>query len=204
MLCKTILAIMLLISSATAAVAAPMIVAGNHVLLPNTAGQKIMIMTSGEEGDEFQGVDLHLAIGDGGPIVTGIDLIGPDTLLFGNNMGQIGYFDPLFDVPTRIPAMTATTAAGTIGPNGVLAVLTLDTTGITPGQYSLSLTHPEIGPSDLPMFFETTILQDGFLTVLAVPEPSSIVLALIAAGALGAATLRRRQARRQVALAAIQ
>ena len=195
MLRRTIFATMLLISSASAAMAAPMIVAGNHVLLPNTAGQKIMIMTSGEEGDEFQGVNLHLAIGDGGPIVTGIDLIGPDTLLFGNNMGQYGYFDPLFDAPTRQPAMTATTAAGTIGPNGVIAVLTLDTTGIAPGQYSLSLTHPEIGPSDLPVFFETTILQDGFLTVSAVPEPSSVVLAVVAAGGLGAVAIRRRKAR---------
>ena len=195
MLRKALFASVALICSAAAAGAAPLIIAGDHVLLPNTPGQKIYVMTSGQAGDEFAGVDLHMAIGACGPIVTEFDLIGPGTLLFGNNMGQISYFDPAFEAPTRLPAMTATTEVGLVGPNGVLAILTLDTTGIALGQYSLSLTHPVFGPSDLPMFFETTLLQDGTLTVRGVPEPGSIVLGMLAAAGLIAAATRRRRAR---------
>ena len=62
MLQKAILASAALICSAAVAAAAPTIVAGDHVLLPNTAGQTITITTLGETGD-----DARVANSNGSP-----------------------------------------------------------------------------------------------------------------------------------------
>lgn len=75
--------------------------------------------------------------------------------------------------------------------NGVLAFVTLDTTGVAFGPWSLSLTNVQLGPSD----FATdpgndAILIDGCLNCI--PEPSTLVLASLALGWMCIVGIRRR------------
>lgn len=201
MLRRAFFALIVACCLATMASAGPMIIAGDHPLAPNTPGQQILIMAAGGDGDAFEGVDLHLSIGGGiaGPIATAIDVVGPGTLLFGNNFGQADYGDLPSALPSRTPTALASVMDGKVGPNGVLAIVTLDTTGIPLGTYSFSLTHPFFGPSDLPPFNTMNeaplnmTLVNGTLTI--VPEPATMVLGLMAAMVLGGIAIRRRPAR---------
>ncbi len=207
MLRKTCLVLALLLSLPVAASATPLISAGTHILQPNTPGQVIAILVSGLPGDPildqgqvvgggeaFAGVNLSLMVEDGtfGPTITGVDLVGAGTVLAGNNNGQQDY-SPFYVAPGREIVAYATTSNGYVGPNGVLAFLEIDTTGVLPGEYDLHLSHSVFGQSDLPPFFVTdTLIEDGLLQV--VPEPSSVVLGVFAMAGLGAFAIRRRRA----------
>jgi len=191
------IAIALVFCSCVSAFAIPTITAGNHVLVPNSI-QVIDILISG--GDPIPGLDLYLVVGDNvaGPIITAIDIVGPGTVFNPNNTGQ-STLGPPYDVPGRQPAVTTTTASGTVAASGVLAHVTLDTTGIFGGTFSLSLTNPDLGPSDVALDpGHDVILVDGSITL---PEPASAVLALGAAGALWAARRWRRAPRASAARA---
>jgi hypothetical protein len=195
MLRRTFLLLALVLSLPLVAQAAPTMIAGTHVLQPETAGQTFQILATGEPGDQFAGIDLYLYVADGnsGPLLTEVDVVGPGTLFFGNANPQID-FGPPFTAPGREVVAITTTLSGFVGPNGVVANVTVDTTGVAPGDYILSLSTPNFGGSDLPPFgFPATNLVDGILRV--VPEPSSVVLGIFAAAGLGA-TLMRRRARR--------
>ncbi len=196
MLRKAFLASLAVLCLTAVATAAPTIVAGDWVMGQNTT-TVIQITTTGVQGDEYQGADLQFAIGGGltGPIATALDMVGPGTVFNGNNNGQQDYGNPPWQTPGREPQAFITTLSGFVGPNGVLAFVTLDSTGIAPGTYAITLTHPELGPSDLPPFFTPdTPLIDGTITVT--PEPGSIVLGLFAAAGIGAVAIRRRRARK--------
>src|SRR5690606_30459048 len=151
-------------------------------------------LVSGDPGEAFQGVDLYLTIGDGlsGPLITAIDVIGPGTLFNGNNFGQSDFGDPL---PSRTAVALASTQTGTVGPTGVLAIVTIDTTGIVAGIWDLKLTSDLYGASDLPPFntFDEPmlVLVDGTIGGLC-PEPSSYMLGVLAIAGLCAAVVRRR------------
>ncbi len=198
MLCRKALLAALLVSCLSAvATAAPTIVAGDWIIGTNTT-TVIQITTTGNPGDEFQGADLQFAIGGGvvGPVVTALDMVGPGTLFYGNNNGQQDYGNPPWQAPGREPQAFITTLSGTVGPNGVLAFVTIDTTGALPGVYSISLTHPDLGPSDLPPFYApATNLIDGTIFIPG-PEPSSIVLGTLAIAGFAAILIRRRRKRR--------
>src|SRR5687768_3460768 len=120
--------------------AVPVITVGNHELLPNTAGQTIQIHVSG--GDDVDGLNFNAQIGNGGPEVGGTD--GPNltadiingTIFAGNNTGQQ---DP-GSVP-QVAARTTTTGQGTVDAQGVLATLTIDTTGFFTGTFDLLLSN---------------------------------------------------------------
>lgn len=196
MINKMFVALAILASGAALATAAPTITAGNHLLLPNTPGQIVPLLASGEgAADLLAGADLFLVIGGGtaGPVATGFDIVGPGTIFSGNNNGQQDFGAPYIP-PGRELAAFVTTLSGTVAPNGVLAYLTLDTTGITSGNFSLSLTSDVIGPSILyAAGGAPTILLDGTLSV--VPEPSTVVLALFGAVSVTAMAIRRRGTR---------
>ncbi len=174
-----------------------MIIAGTHVLQPNMAGQAIQILAAGDTPDSFLGADLYLVVADGlsGPVITSVDLVGPGTIFNGNSNPQTD-FGPPYVAPGRQIVAITTTLSGTVGPNGVLANLIVDTTGIAPGDYALSLYSPTFGASDLPPFVggNPTILVDGVLQV--VPEPSSVVMALCAAAGMTIVLIRRRRSAR--------
>lgn len=196
MIRKMLMSMALVACSALTALAAPTITVGDHALLPNTPGQVIPILASGiGPADNTAGIDLFLVLGGGttGPIVTGLDMIGAGTIFNGNNNGQSG-FGPPYDPPSRELVGLVSTVSGSVDPNGVLAYLTVDTTGLTAGSFSLSLTSDVLGHSVL---YSTggaqTVLIDGTLSV--VPEPSSIALGALAACGLAAVAIRRRRSR---------
>jgi|GEM_PF-2676616 len=194
MIRKMLMAAVLVACSATIATAAPTITAGNHQLLPNTSGQVISILASGDFlADALAGVDLFLVIGGGteGPMVTNLDLIGAGTIFAASNTGQQDFGAPYIPPSREIVGIT-TTVSGTVNPNGVLAYLTLDTTGLAAGDYTLSLTSDLIGPSVLySAGAAPTVLINGTLSV--VPEPSSVVLGLFGIAGVAAIAIRRRR-----------
>lgn len=114
---------------------------GNLDLAPNTAGQTIEIFVTG--GSPVDSLDLNVLVGDGGAIAGGsnpnfnfiqaVDII-TGTIFDGNNNGvsgarlaQDGF---AFD--------STTTASGTVAAGGLIATLTLDTTGLNSGSFNIS------------------------------------------------------------------
>ncbi len=198
---KAFFAAAIVLCVTTVASAVPTIVAGDHTFGADSGAQSFYITTTGGQGDEFLGADLYFEIlGTGAPIVTGFDMLNDSSLLFfGNNHGTQGGF-PDFDPPTTTPAGNVSTLTGSVGPNGNLALVTIDTNGVAAGDYQLVLTHPILGDSDLPPFsvgFETVaLLSNGMIHITNVPEPSSIVMGLFAAAGLGVMVIRRRRVRK--------
>ena len=168
---------------------------GNHPLLPGTAGQTITIDITG--GDAVGGGTIFLQVADGGPeaipylppgTIVGID--GPDitavdiltgTIFDGNNLGDFGGTV----VPQAWQSLTYTQAGTAVDGDGLLATVTLDTTGFTSGSWDLSmgslLGQTEFGGVPLRITPGTIFIPtDGEI----IPEPASCVLLL-----LGTATL---------------
>jgi hypothetical protein len=138
---------------------------GTHMLLPNTSGQQVPIMVTG--GEAVSGVDLFVQVGDGGatvggvdtgPIITQLDLV--TGAIFAANHTEI-FTDPA----PLIWGATTTTASGFVTANGRLAMLTIDTTGITSGQFALILNPPSTGPTAFADPGVTTMLIHGTLQV---------------------------------------
>ncbi|MBC8872751.1 MAG: hypothetical protein H8E44_25240 [Planctomycetes bacterium] len=105
----------------------------HFVLLPNTPNQTIPIHITG--GARIQGSLLNVQISDGfsdvpgssmdGPNITGVDLVSPGTI-FGsvaNNGNNV------IESREQIWVVGASTSDGTIVADGVLAYVTIDTTG---------------------------------------------------------------------------
>jgi hypothetical protein len=172
------------------------ITGGVHNLLPNTPGQVIQIMASG--GDSVEGIVLSVITGDGGstyggsieaPGITFIDVLAPGKI-FGtpNNTGDLG----IFFNGDQAASTSTTTPSGSVIANGLLATVTIDTTGFVGGSYVLDLTG--LNESLLPSSSfpgDPTQVINGVLNI--VPEPSSIVLGLFAAAGMAAVVIRRRR-----------
>lgn len=180
----------------------PTVTAGNHVLLPNAAGQKVPIMIGG--GDPIEGIDLYVQIGDGGlvlhkdgfpvidgddvgPIITAVDILR-GTIFATSHTGARIEAHPLI-----WSASTTTAGASKVPADGLLATVTIDTTGFFGGTYPFSLTASTI-PSPTPTWVANipSTLVDGSLAI--VPEPATVFLAL--AGAAGCAIVARRGRRK--------
>jgi hypothetical protein len=145
--------------------------AGTHVLALNTPGQQVPILVSGS--DAVSGIDLFVQVGDGGatvggddtgPRITQVDLVS-GTIFAGNNTGV--FVDPA----PLIWGATTTTASGLVSANGVLATLTIDTTGIFVGQFDLILNPPSTGPTAFADAGITTSLVNGSLSIGDLPPP---------------------------------
>jgi len=106
---------------------------GEHILLPDTPGQVIPIHVSGVS--TVQGVAFNLQLADGyhdvpsstvdGPNVTNVDLVGPGTV-FGTVPNTGNNF---IETREQIWIVGAATSSGTVTADGVLANVTIDTTG---------------------------------------------------------------------------
>jgi hypothetical protein len=158
-----------LASFATASTQAANITAGMHTLLPNTPGQQLQILTTGGEG--VSGIDFFVQIGDGGPTVggddtgptiTNLDLVA-GTIFAANNSGIFTDPAPL------IWGATTTTTSGTVPADGLVATLTIDTTGLSTGQFDLILNPPATGPTAFADSSVTTSLTNGWLRIGAAP-----------------------------------
>jgi MYXO-CTERM domain-containing protein len=194
MLRKAFLAIALVASLSASALAEVTIVAGDHVA-PAGGLFTFPIMGVSDSGEQLNGVVLNLVMEPNGsnlaPIVTNVNLI-TGTVFEGNNLGQSDYGDPEFLTPGRTPSYYTGTPSGFV-PTGIVALVTVDTTGIAPGTYELNLVSPIFGPSSVSAGPEPGGYMNGTITV--VPEPGSVVLGLFAAAGLGAVVIRRRRAR---------
>jgi hypothetical protein len=123
------------------------ITVGNHTLLANTPGQQVQIVVSG--GEQVSGVNLHVQVGDGGPelvdfgLPPGVD--GPAITAVDLTTGTIfaGVSDTPFVIET-IPqyvnySLAMLTPGSSVPAAGLLATLTIDTTGFTSGTWDLLL-----------------------------------------------------------------
>jgi hypothetical protein len=179
------------LSAVTAIGAQPTILVGDHSLQPEQAGQTIILNVSG--GDFVAGLNFNAQVADGGseaggtingPKITGVDLL-TGTPFAGNNTGQTEGGG----VP-QVAIYTVTTQNGTVSADGKLATLTLDTTGIAPGVYSLSLFETLNGPTSFLSGTGDTIdaaITDGSITI--VPEPTIMALG----GTMAICLLNRRR-----------
>jgi len=111
----------------------PLIDVGEHVLLPDTPGQVIPIYVSG--GSSVQGVVFNVQVADGyddvpcsttdGPNIANVDLVGTETVFGGiSNTGN-----NIIETRDQIWIVGAATSTGTVAADGLLANLTIDTTG---------------------------------------------------------------------------
>lgn len=187
----TVFAVVLAAVTAPSALAQPSINVGNHDLLPGTAGQTVEIFVTG--GDAIEGLNLNVQIGDGlvnaGPTIQAVDIITSTIFADNNEFGQLdGLADP------QIFATSVLTHFGTsVNADGLLATITLDTTGVSAGTYDLNLTGTLNGDTNL-IGFGTggsptpSTITSGQITV--VPEPTSALL--LTAGGLMLTARRRR------------
>lgn len=164
---------------------------GTIALLPDQAGQQVPLFVTG--GELIEVVNLVVQIGDGstGPVIEALNVID-GTIFDGMNEGQ-------FDIQTdpRLFVTTVTTPftnpPTTVAADGLLATLTIDTTGLSSGGFDLLITGTLAGGTDFgPDLSGTPIpvnITNGSLIV--VPEPTAAALLPAAVGW----SLRRRRGR---------
>jgi hypothetical protein len=143
--------------------------AGMHTLAPNMPGQQVQIQVSG--GEAVSGIDLFVQVGDGGATVGGDDT-GPKITNLDLVTGTIfaaNHTDVFTDPAPLIWGATTTTNTGTVAANGVLATLTIDTTGTTTGEFDLLLNPPATGPTAFADAGVVTNLTNGLLQIGAAP-----------------------------------
>ena len=132
------------------------IVVGNHVLQPNRAGQEIPIYVFGES--PVAGVNFNVQIGDaelvanGGvaaPTIEHVEIL-TGTIFGSNHTGlRASMDDP--DSFSGVPQhgyQATTTASGTVIAGGLLATVTIDTTGVRNGSWTLGMSNTVNGPTD--------------------------------------------------------
>jgi hypothetical protein len=173
---------LLLVIFAHVAEATPIIVVGQHNLLPDLPEQEIKITVSG--GDQVQGLNFRIQVEDGGPHppvmgsvpgpnITAVDLV-TDTIFASNHSGQVDSLQS-----PQVWVQTITTSPETapddwVTAEGLLATVTVDTTGFLDGTYELRLTDTLDGRTDFGGV--PADITNGSIRV--VPEPHGILLAL--------------------------
>jgi uncharacterized repeat protein (TIGR02543 family) len=159
---STLATLSLLLFAGTLVVADETISLGTVNLQANTAGQTFNVPVTGT--DQAAGMDLYLQVNGGisGPKITTVTLADAGTL-WGATADQM----ELGGSDDRTVFYGVITASGTVLADGVAAIVTVDTTGISGGNYPLTLTV--LGePSDILDEFGDPLaltLVDGMLVV---------------------------------------
>jgi hypothetical protein len=176
---KKFFGLIVLLIIASGAGATPVIDVGTHALPGDTPDQQIALLVSG--GDLVAGLNLLLQIGDGGSALGGVDGSAPriqdisitvGTLFADNNTGRV------FDDPAtnQLWEIHTTTSSGTVSASGIVALLTLDTTGFMSGTYPLLLSNIGGDPNADTDFAGIPItILNGSITV---PEPACMLVPL--------------------------
>ncbi len=152
-------------------------------LRQNQAGQQIQIYVSG--GDSIAGIDFNMELDSDAPAIappsapsfTGVDLT-TGTIFQNNNLGAVDSGS----LPTDELTWWITTESGVVSANGLLATVTVDTTGLFASDpvhsWPLSMSETDNGSTEflnssgvaLPASF-----TDGTITLVA-PEPHPLAL----------------------------
>ncbi len=180
---RTWFSLLLLALATQACPAAPIIIVGSHSLLPDLPEQVISITVSG--GELVQGLDFRVQVADGGPHppingeiagphITAVDLVS-ETIFSGNHSGQV---DSLRS--PQLWVQTVTTAPETapndwVAADGLLATITVDTTGFLEGTYDLVLSGTRDGSTDFGGI--EAQITDGSIRI--VPEPHTSLVFVI-------------------------
>lgn len=171
--------------------AAYVITVGDFNLQPNQSDQQVSLFIENTGGSsDYGGLNFSILVGDGlsGPAITGVNLLTGTPFEAANFGGQ---FADGANTPRQqfwsVASLSAVLPAG----QSRLATLTFDTTGLTPGSWSLNLFGsgmPSTALFDYTASEYTALFENGTLTV--VPEPETYGL-LAAAGLMGFALWRR-------------
>ncbi len=157
----------------------PVVLVGDHQLVADTPGQTIQLFVSG--GDAVQGMNLYVQIADGGPEAPGGSIDGPEitavdtitgTIFDGNNTGMVDLDESgAADIFPQFEGIAITTAAGTVAADGLLATVTIDTTGFVEDTFALIISDTLNGPSD----FATRSIAAVDGTIEVVPGFATVV-----------------------------
>ncbi len=189
--------VLLTVVVAPAAWAEIIINVGRHQLLADTVAQEIELFVQATEGEQVQGLNLNVQIADGGPdaggqetgpLITDIDIV--TGTIFGANFTEVVNPEAQANLNFKqFEIRTTTTGQGRVFANGLLATLTIDTTGFFEGSFALRLSDTLNGATDFAGVAVT--VTDGTIDVGApIPEPTS--WAILLAGTLIGLTRRRR------------
>ena len=149
--------------------AGAIVIVGDHQLEPNTAGQEILIYVDGD--DAVQGLNFQIQIDDGvlppgqtAPKITAVD-ITTDTIFGNSNNGSHGNLSESM-VWARWTTTDEELSTATVTADGLLATVTIDTTGISGGVFDLTLDTLD-GKTDWggSPGVEPPELRDGSITV---------------------------------------
>ena len=156
-------ALMLLLAVSSPAWATPVIDVGTHYMLPNDV-RTISIGVSG--GDAVQGLDFYVQLDTGGPVITGIDLIGPGTLFSQSNKGSQPIHYPDTGGSYLVWYDTVLTQPGaTLNATGTLAHVTISTTGVSANTgYALNLSNV-LGAFNTDFGTITPTINNGWIVV---------------------------------------
>jgi hypothetical protein len=201
---KVILSLGILFCLTAVAQAGPTIVVGNHFLIPNTAGQIIPISVTGIAPNTVNGIVFSVAISGGGPAYGGA--LGPVITAMNFDSGPTIWLPPSapghnlpsmwFDPGGQLAEGDFLIYSGFVtATSGLVATLTIDTTGFF-GHWTLDLTGGVLDD----VTGSTTFTGQNFVgsitngSIIAEPEPSSMVLGLFAVVGFGAVVFRKRRA----------
>jgi hypothetical protein len=192
----------MLLGLATVAQASATLVVGTHLLFPNTNGGPLNTFTISISGNDtnIAGAVINAQVADGGPLVGGAvvapgftgNMTTPGALFATNNTGIADLNGGAFG--NQLVLLQTTTNAGTVSDVGgvTLVTLTFDTTGFSYGVWPLIFSGTLNGDTGIGSTAGIIPLQITNGNIWLEPEPSSLVLALLAAASLAAIQWRRR------------
>ncbi|MGA2619779.1 MAG: C25 family cysteine peptidase, partial [Thermoguttaceae bacterium] len=160
------------------------IIVGSHLLLPDKSNQTIQIYVSG--GGPVEGLNFNIQVGDGGLPAGGTD-VGPVIQNVDILTGTIFQNDPTaanIDPSGQIPMFggwKTTTASGTVDASGLLATVTIDTTGFSGRHtWALKMSNTCNGPTDFAGIAAN--ITDGTISTDAPPVANPDTIAVLQGG----------------------
>jgi len=170
----------------------------DYALEPNLGGQQVLISVVDQEGGTtVEGVTLNVRLDDGlsptmdpAPRITAVDMLGDSATptIFYNQANSPVDPDGEPDPWPYYESRSVTTVGPPVAADGLLAIVTFDTSGVSAGQWDLILRDPADVATEFPGV--TLDLTPGVLSI--VPEPSTCGLLLVAIlGLLGCCARRR-------------